>query len=540
MSIELVGLEVPYVNVILPEEAQQFLYEMWGDLRPYHDDAVQSNADLWAGLWAGTTKMGFSTAPEWVRIRNDKTWLVAAIAKGLSKRHAELVGTAILGQRFAYGLGGRLNNKGILVLPNVYLICNEDALSPTAVNIILNQENIRRGLHGLELVNAGDRKMSVPLDQNISTPIFRPRRTTFFEKHVLVDGKRMPAIMFDAGLYAFHNHKILVEGRDRGVYYYAAKIRTLQDIYFWKAMLDYLVNKLGIPKDRIRVNVLVETWPAMFLLPEILWILRDYIGCLNFGRWDAWFSKIKDGIAPQGGRVAARGKLTTAVPSMVALANHIIQEAHWHKIHGMGGMAAPLLVRGNPVLNRIQRNLVIIDKTGEFIAGFDGSWVPSPDTIDIPQSIFGLMEGDNQIDFIPEFVVTEEALLDNSLDGKGNLHEPMTWEELVEGAECSIDYWGQHHIGEGAARVMNRMEDAATAEEAGAGIHTDILAEDGHLDDGRKITVELVDDAIDLALEKFSHRNDGDFAFAANGLKAAFRKPRLQEYMMDDFYEALP
>ena len=52
---------------------------------------------------------------------------------------------------------------------------------------------------------------------SLATIIARPRGWHLFEKHMLVDGKQVPAGIFDFGLYFFHNVRTLLD---------AAPVRT--------------------------------------------------------------------------------------------------------------------------------------------------------------------------------------------------------------------------------------------------------------------------------------------------------------------------
>ncbi|TQD93188.1 hypothetical protein C1H46_021191 [Malus baccata] len=49
----------------------------------------------------------------------------------------------------------------------------------------------------------------------------------------------------------------------------------------------------GIERGSIRVTALIETFPAVFQMDEILYELSDHFVCLNRGRWDYIFSYVK-------------------------------------------------------------------------------------------------------------------------------------------------------------------------------------------------------------------------------------------------------
>ena len=106
-----------------------------------------------------------------------------------------------------------------------------------------------------------------------------------------------------------------------------------------------------MPRGTIRATVLIETILAAFEMDEILYELRDHSAGLNCGRWDYIFSFIKkfrnrpDFVLPD----RAAGHHGPALPEV--LRRLLIQTCHRRGIHAMGGMAAQIPIKNDPVAN---------------------------------------------------------------------------------------------------------------------------------------------------------------------------------------------
>ena len=120
----------------------------------------------------------------------------------------------------------------------------------------------------------------------------RPRGWHLFEKHLEVDGKPVPAGLFDFGLYFFHNAQELLD-RGTGPYFYLPKMQSHVEARLWNDVFLHAQEALGIAAGTIKATVLIETLPAAFEMDEILYELRRHSAGLNCGRWDYIFSFIK-------------------------------------------------------------------------------------------------------------------------------------------------------------------------------------------------------------------------------------------------------
>jgi malate synthase len=80
--------------------------------------------------------------------------------------------------------------------------------------------------------------------------------------------------------------------------------------------------------------------------------------------------------------------------------------------------------------------------------------------------------------------------------------EPITEQGLRTNINVAIQYLGSWLAGSGAVPIFNLMEDAATAEISRAQVWQWIRSPRGVLDDGRKVTLELVRQMIPEEMER--------------------------------------
>src|SRR6202035_355126 len=66
----------------------------------------------------------------------------------------------------------------------------------------------------------------------------------------------------------------------------------------------------------------------------------------------------------------------------------LIQTCHRRGIHAMGGMAAQVPIKNDPVANEQALEKVRQDKLREVRAGHDGTWVAHPGLVPIAKQIF--------------------------------------------------------------------------------------------------------------------------------------------------------
>src|SRR5205807_168076 len=252
-------------------------------------------------------------------------------------------------------------------------------------------------------------------DDELATIVVRPRGWHLDEKHVLVDGKRVAGGLFDFALYFFHCAQRQLD-KGEGPYFYLPKMESHLEARLWNDVFLLAQERLGLPRGTIRATVLIETYPAAFEMEEILYELREHSAGLNAGRWDFMFSIIKK-FRTRGREflLPDRNAVTMTAPFMRAYTELLVRTCHKRGAHAIGGMAAYIPSRRDPVVNETALAKVREDKRREAADGFDGSWVAHPDLVAVCREVFDGVLGDrpNQLDRVRDDVaVTAAQLLD--------------------------------------------------------------------------------------------------------------------------------
>ena len=271
----------------------------------------------------------------------------------------------------------------------------EDSTSPTWSNLIEGQQNLIDAVRRTIRFVAGDR--SYELSPRTAVLMVRPRGWHLSEKHFWIDGHPIAGALFDFGLYFFHNARELVE-RGTAPYFYLPKLESHREARVWNDVFVFAQGYLGIPRGTIKATCLIETLPAAFEMGEILYELREHSAGLNCGRWDYIFSTIKSVAHDKGAILPDRSQITMDEGFLSAYARLLIKTCHRRKVHAMGGMAAQIPIKNDPVANESALAKVRADKLREVAEGHDGTWVAHPGLVAVARDIFDRgMPGDNQI-----------------------------------------------------------------------------------------------------------------------------------------------
>jgi len=402
----------------------------------------------------------------------------------------------------------------------------EDANCPTWANMIEGQVNlrdaVRRTITFEQGGTAGEGKGSPAstrtyrLNDKTAVLIPRPRGWHLDEKHVTIDGKRVAGGIFDFALYFFHNARELL-ARASGPYFYLPKLESHLEARLWNDVFKVAQAELGLPQGTIRATALIETVLAAFEMDEILWELKDHSAGLNIGRWDYIFSCIKKFRSHPEFCLADRSQVTMTAPFMRAYALSLVKTCHRRNAPAMGGMAAQIPIKNDPVANEAALEKVRQDKLREVTDGCDGTWVAHPALVPIAKQVFDEhMPTPNQYGRQrPDVTYTAADLLDFRPE------QPITEAGLRNNISVGIQYLGAWLAGNGCVPVFNLMEDAATAEISRSQIWQWIRSPKGVLDDGRKVAVPLVRQLLAEELPKVrSHLGEeawraGKYAVAA-------------------------
>lgn len=419
----------------------------------------------------------------------------------------------------------------------VFMADFEDATSPTWENIVEGQIHLRDAVNKtIEYVNENGKVYK--LNEETATLIVRPRGLHLEEKHVLLDGKRISGSLFDFGLYFFHNAKELIK-RGSGPYFYLPKLESHLEARWWNDVFCFAQDELGVKRGTIKATVLIETILAAFEMDEILYELKEHSAGLNCGRWDYIFSYLKKFRNDQNVILPDRAQVTMTVPFMRAYSLLAIKTCHRRNVHAIGGMAAQIPVKDDPVKNEEAFQKVRADKEREAKDGHDGTWVAHPALVPVAKEIFDqYMKQPNQIDKQLDVEISAEQLLEVP---EGTITE----QGLRTNIDVGIRYLASWLSGRGAAPIHNLMEDAATAEISRAQVWQWIRHPKGVLEDGRKVTIELYEKIKQEELEKIKQEfgeeayQKGRFDEAAKLFDELVRNDEFVDFLTLPGYERL-
>ncbi len=376
---------------------------------------------------------------------------------------------------------------------SVFMADFEDANSPSWANCIDGQIHLRDAVRRTISFSSPEGK-TYTLGHKLAVLFVRPRGFHLIEKHVEVDGKPVPGMLVDFGLYFFHNAKALL-ALGHGPYFYLPKMESHLEARVWNDVFVHAQDALGLPRGTIKATCLVETLPGAFEMDEILHELRDHSAGLNCGRWDYIFSYIKTCAADPTRILPDRGEVTMTQPFLRAYTRLVIKTCHRRGVSAMGGMAAQIPVKGDEARNAAAFEKVRQDKLREANDGHDGTWVAHPGLVPVAKKVFDeAMPGPNQFDSGKQMdlVVTAAELLEAP---KG----PKTETALRHNVRVGVQYLEAWLRGAGAVPLYDLMEDAATAEISRTQIwqwcHFGVA-----LDSGKQVTRDLVAKTIDEEL----------------------------------------
>jgi malate synthase len=275
--------------------------------------------------------------------------------------------------------------------------------------------------------------------------------------------------------------------------------------------------------------VLIETILASFEMDEILWELREHSAGLNCGRWDYIFSFIKKFAGDKNVLLPDRGQVTMTTHFMRSYSKLCIKTCHRRGVSAMGGMSAFIPIKTDSVANEKALAQVRADKEREATDGHDGTWVAHPGLVPVALEVFDrVMPQPNQIDKqLPDFHATAEDLLRVP---EGSITEAGVRQNVAVG----LGYLEAWLRGIGCVPLFNLMEDAATAEISRAQLWQ-WVHHHAHLEDGRRVTAELVESEIDREVALAEIRVDAArfeaYKHAAFLMRELVKAPHFQDFL---------
>ncbi|RWS12241.1 malate synthase A-like protein [Dinothrombium tinctorium] len=526
MSSKVNGVEVkgevkPEYEEILTPDALSFVAKLHRSFNATRLNLLEERAKRQKRLDAGE-RPDFLDSTRGIR---ESKWTIAPLPKDLLCRRVEITGPP--------------ERKMIINAFNsgsdAYMCDFEDSNTPSWQNQIEGQINLKKAIRR-NLQFTDEKGKEYKLNDKIATLSVRPRGWHLSEKHVLIDGERTSGSLLDFGLFFYHNAKEqLVRGS--GPYFYLPKLESHHEARLWNDVFVFAQKELGIAQGTIKATVLIETILAALEMEEILYELRDHSAGLNAGRWDYIFSCIKKFQHNPDFVFADRGLITMNTSFMRAYCLQLVKSCHKREAPAIGGMSALIPIRNDPAANEKAMNGVRADKARDANDGFDGGWIAHPGLVDVAMEEFKKVLGDrlNQIDKKRDDVnVTAKDLLDFGPN------KPITEQGLKMNISVGIRYLGSWLAGTGCVPIFNLMEDAATAEISRSQVWQWVHSKNGVLDDGRKVTVELVHCLIENEIETLKSDPRIDYyKKAAQIFEDIVKKDSLEEFLTLPLYENL-
>lgn len=523
-GVEILGAPTELASEILPLEALKFVTDLERRFGPRRRELLAARAVRQNRLDT-TERPDF--LPQTAGIR-DSSWAVAPLPADLLDRRVEITGP--------------VERKMIINALNsgasAFMADFEDANTPTWTNILEGQSNLRDAVRRTISYTELKTGKIYELNPQIAVLLVRPRGWHLPEKHVLVDGELMSGALFDFGLFFWHNAKEQL-ARGTGPYFYLPKLESHFEARLWNEVFLYAQDSLGLKHGTIKATVLIESILAAFEMNEILYELRQHSAGLNCGRWDYIFSFIKKFANDPSALLPDRGRVTMTTHFMRSFSRLLIKTCHRREVHGMGGMAAYIPNKRDPVANERAIVMVRADKEREAVDGHDGTWVAHPGLVGIAKEVFDQhMPRPNQI---------YRKLEDVEITAADLLRAPrgaITEEGLRQNVAVGIGYLESWLRGVGCVPLFNLMEDAATAEISRAQLWQWIHHK-ASLSDHREINLDLCFQIVDEEVEKLG-QSVGDQQFqarryreAANLLRDMIQSPRFIEFLTLPAYERL-
>lgn len=204
------------------------------------------------------------------------------------------------------------------------------------------------------------------------------------------------------------------------------------------------------------------------------------------------------------------------------------------KVAAMGGMSAQIPIKDDVRANDIAMEKVRSDKLREVTAGHDGTWIAHPLINKVAREIFDKhMLGPNQYYNLRSEVKVAAADLLNSFVPGGT-----TYEGVRSNVETCLAYCAAWIGGNGCIPLNYLMEDAATAEITRVQLWQWVHYAQRIADDGRLITVEMIDKVIEEVkpglVKLVKGLNEEDVGIAIEYLKGQIRRQWPSEFLTSD------
>ncbi|KAL9326597.1 hypothetical protein ACSQ67_007242 [Phaseolus vulgaris] len=435
---------------ILTKDALKFVAELQREFRNHIKYALERRREAKRRYNEGALP-GFDPATRYIR---EQEWVCAPVPPAAADRKVEITGP--------------VERKMIINALNsgakVFMADFEDALSPSWENVMRGQVNLKDAVDGTISFHDKVRNRVYKLSDDTAKLFVRPRGWHLPEAHIFIDGEPATGCLVDFGLFFYHNHSEFrrTQGAGFGPFFYLPKMEHSREAKIWNSVFEKAENVAGIERGSIRATVLIETLPAVFQMNEILYELKEHSVGLNCGRWDYIFSYVKTFQAHPDRLLPDRVQVGMTQHFMKSYSDLLIRTCHRRGVHAMGGMAAQIPIKEDPVANELALELVRKDKLREVNAGHDGTWAAHPALIPACMEVFN-----NKMGNAPNQIHTNKREDAENITEQDLLQVPRgsrTMEGLRLNTRVGIQYVAAWLSGSGSVPLYNLMEDAATAE----------------------------------------------------------------------------
>jgi len=457
-------------------DALAFVAELSRTFRPRVDALLERRRRLQAERDRGIrpTFCDPATDASCAEVRNG-VWRVAPLPDELLQRRVEITGPTD-----AKMIINALNSGA-----DVFMADLEDATCPTWENVTVGQQNLYAAVRRTLTFDDVQKRKTYALNEKTALLMVRPRGWHLEEAHFVVDKRRVPAALFDFGIFFFQNaHELIARGH--GPYFYLPKLEGGLEARLWNDIFNHAERALSLAHGVTKATVLIETLGGAFCMEEILYELKDHAAGLNCGRWDYIFSFIKLHRGDSDRVLPDRAAVTMTQPFMRAYTELVVNVCHRRGAMAMGGMAAQIPIK-DPEKNAAALEKVRADKIREAKNGHDGTWVAHPALVPIAMEVFtdALAGKINQLDIMRDDVKADARALLEMPAG------PRTEAGLRQNLRVGVAYLAAWLDGKGCVPLENLMEDAATAEISRSQVW-EWVKKSARLDEGRTVTRDLV------------------------------------------------
>lgn len=224
--------------------------------------------------------------------------------------------------------------------------------------------------------------------------IFGPRALERTEPALLWNGAAAPAALVDAGLFLFLHAARLAE-RGTTVCLRLSRLQSPAEAAFWRDLIGYAEEHANSQPGAIKIDLGIETVPAVFACDAILGELKERAVALTFDRHACLQSFVRTFPDLPQFVLPDRSELSTAAHFLHSWAMVVIGTAHRRNVSAIGPCATylpPPEDSESRVLEKLR-----IDKERHAHDGFDGSAVAHPGLCEITRDVFDrLMPGQHQ------------------------------------------------------------------------------------------------------------------------------------------------